>query len=299
MTESVSIVLPARDEAVGLRTLLPQLSQILPDAEILVVDDGSRDGTPDIARAAGARVISHPYSLGNGAAVKSGARAARGDLLVLMDADGQHDPADVPQLLAKLAQGYEMSIGARSVKTQASKGRRMANAIYNRVASWMTGHEIADLTSGFRAVRGRHFRKFLYLLPNGFSYPTTITMAFFRSGFPVAYVPIDARRREGTSKIRWVTDGVRFIVIILKIGALFSPMRLFLPISGVIFLSGLGYYGYTYIAEHRVTNMSTVLLLSSLFTFLIGILSEQISSLHYLHAENDRRKTVREEGVAR
>ena len=195
MTESVSIVLPARDEAVGLRTLLPQLSQILPDAEILVVDDGSRDGTPDIARAAGARVISHPYSLGNGAAVKSGARAARGDLLVLMDADGQHDPADVPQLLAKLAQGYEMSIGARSVKTQASKGRRMANAIYNRVASWMTGHEIADLTSGFRAVRGRHFRKFLYLLPNGFSYPTTITMAFFRSGFPVAYVPIDARRR--------------------------------------------------------------------------------------------------------
>ncbi len=299
MTESVSIVLPARDEAVGLRTLLPQLSQILPDAEILVVDDGSRDGTPDIARAAGARVISHPYSLGNGAAVKSGARAARGDLLVLMDADGQHDPADVPQLLAKLAQGYEMSIGARSVKTQASKGRRMANAIYNRVASWMTGHEIADLTSGFRAVRGRHFRKFLYLLPNGFSYPTTITMAFFRSGFPVAYVPIDARRREGTSKIRWVTDGVRFIVIILKIGALFSPMRLFLPISGVIFLSGLGYYGYTYIAEHRFTNMSTVLLLSSLFTFLIGILSEQISSLHYLHAENDRRKTVREEGVAR
>ncbi len=299
MTESVSIVLPARDEAVGLRTLLPQLSQILPDAEILVVDDGSRDGTPDIARAAGARVISHPYSLGNGAAVKSGARAARGDLLVLMDADGQHDPADVPQLLAKLAQGYEMSIGARSVKTQASKGRRMANAIYNRVASWMTGHEIADLTSGFRAVRGRHFRKFLYLLPNGFSYPTTITMAFFRSGFPVASVPIDARRREGTSKIRWVTDGVRFIVIILKIGALFSPMRLFLPISGVIFLSGLGYYGYTYIAEHRFTNMSTVLLLSSLFTFLIGILSEQISSLHYLHAENDRRKTVREEGVAR
>ena len=146
MTESVSIVLPARDEAVGLRTLLPQLSQILPDAEILVVDDGSRDGTPDIARAAGARVISHPYSLGNGAAVKSGARAARGDLLVLMDADGQHDPADVPQLLAKLAQGYEMSIGARSVKTQASKGRRMANAIYNRVASWMTGHETADLT---------------------------------------------------------------------------------------------------------------------------------------------------------
>ena len=219
--------------------------------------------------------------------------------MVLMDADGQHDPADVPQLLAKLAQGYEMSIGARSVKTQASKGRRMANAIYNRVASWMTGHEIADLTSGFRAVRGRHFRKFLYLLPNGFSYPTTITMAFFRSGFPVAYVPIDARRREGTSKIRWVTDGVRFIVIILKIGALFSPMRLFLPISGVIFLSGLGYYGYTYIAEHRFTNMSTVLLLSSLFTFLIGILSEQISSLHYLHAENDRRKTVREDGVAR
>ena len=291
--KGVSIVLPARNEASGLSALLPELVRLHPDAEVIVVDDGSSDGTAAIAQSHGLRVVSHPYSMGNGAAIKTGARLAKGDLIVFLDADGQHDPTDIGRLLERLDEGYEMAVGARVVGTHASTGRRVANALYNRLASFMTGYRIEDLTSGFRAVRARHFRKFLYLLPNGFSYPTTSTMAFFRSGLPVAYVPVLSRRREGRSKIRWLQDGVRFLVIILKIGALFSPMRLFLPVSAALFAGGLSYYGYTFLTQHRFTNMSAVLFLSALFTFLMGILSEQISSLHYKHADDDRRMTVR------
>ncbi|GAB4275771.1 MAG: glycosyltransferase family 2 protein [Methylomicrobium sp.] len=284
----LSIVLPAKNEADNLPPLLQTLTAHFPDAEILVINDGSHDATAEIALKAGARVVSHPYSMGNGAAVKTGARNARGDILVFMDADGQHDPADIPALLAKLDAGYDMAVGARNAKTHASWLRRFANAFYNKLASIMTGYRIEDLTSGFRAVRADKFRRFLYLLPNGFSYPTTSTMAFFRSGFPVAYVPIHAGKREGKSHIRLLKDGTRFFLIILKIGALFSPMRLFLPISFVVFVSGLSHYAYTFYTIHRFTNMSALLLLASLIIFLIGIVSEQISSLHYRWAEQDK-----------
>jgi len=226
---SVSIILPARNEAAGLARFLPALVEAFPAAEIIVVNDGSTDATADIARQHGVTVLTHPYSMGNGAAIKSGARHAHGSVLVFMDADGQHNVEDVAALLAKLDEGYEMAVGARHWDTQASKGRAIANRIYNRLASYMTGRRIEDLTSGFRAARARHFKRFLYLLPNGFSYPTTCTMAFFRSGLPVAYVPIRARQREGKSHIRLVEDGLRFLMIILKVGTLFSPMRLFLP----------------------------------------------------------------------
>ena len=290
--ESLSIVLPARNEAQGLARVLPELARYFPGAEILVVDDGSTDDTVKVCHAAGVHVVSHPYCLGNGAAIKSGARHAHGDLLIFMDADGQHDPADVGRLLEKLQQGYEMAVGARVAETHASSARRVANMLYNRLASIMTGYQIEDLTSGFRAVRARHFRKFLYLLPNGFSYPTTSTMAFFRSGLPVAYVSVRSQRREGQSKIRWLRDGVRFFVIILKIGALFSPMRLFLPVSAGLFGVGLLYYAYTYVTQGRFTNMGAVLILSSLFMFMMGILSEQVSSLHYRAADLDQRRTV-------
>jgi len=231
--------------------------------------------------------------MGNGAAVKTGARHADGDILVFMDGDGQHDPADISRLLTKFDEGYEMVVGARHADTHSSTGRRLANGFYNRLASIMTGRYIEDLTSGFRAVRARHFRKFLYLLPNGFSYPTTSTMAFFRAGYPVAYVPIRAAVREGKSHIKLFRDGTRFFIIILKIGALFSPMRLFLPISAGLFLLGLGYYGYTFYYFHRFTNMSALLMISALITFLIGILSEQVSALHYKGAEQDLRRTAR------
>lgn len=284
-TPSISIVLPAKNESKNLPTFLPKLTSLYPHAEIVLVNDGSTDDTATIARAAGALVIDHPYCMGNGAAVKTGARQAKGDILVFMDADGQHDPADIPALLAKLNEGYDMVVGARNVRSHASLFRRLANNFYNKLASLMTGHKIEDLTSGFRAAKASKFRKFLYLLPNGFSYPTTSTMAFFRSGFPVAYTPIHAGKRSGKSHIRLLHDGLRFFIIILRIGVLFSPMRLFLPVSGTVFGMGAGYYGYTYFTEGRFTNMSAVLFLSALFIFLIGIVSEQISSLHYKNIE--------------
>lgn len=293
--EKITIILPAKNEEHGLSRLLPDLKRLYPAAEILVINDGSSDGTEGLCRRLGVKAITHPFSMGNGAAVKTGARHASGDVLVFLDADGQHDPKNIPRLLEKLAQGYEMAVGARHAGSQASLPRRGANFLYNKLASAMTGYRIEDLTSGFRAVRARHFRKFLYLLPNGFSYPTTITMAFFRSGFPVGYVPIHAGRRDaaGRSNIRLFRDGLRFLVIILKVGALFSPMRLFLPISGFLFTGGLSLYIYNYITQGRFTNMSLLLFMSSLFTFLIGILSEQISSLHYRGVEEDFRRTKR------
>lgn len=282
---NLSIVLPAKNESASLAALIPKIKSLFPAAEILVINDGSTDDTVRIAADAGAKVINHPYSQGNGAAIKTGARNAGGDIIVFMDADGQHDPDDIPALLEKFNQGYDMVVGARKPSTHASLFRRFANAFYNWLASVMTGHKIEDLTSGFRAVRADKFRKFLYLLPNGFSYPTTSTMAFFRSAFPVAYIPIHAGKREGKSHIRIVKDGIRFFIIILRIGALFSPMRLFLPISGSIFLTGISYYAYTYFTFGRFTNMSALLIMSALIIFLIGIISEQLSSLHYKNIE--------------
>lgn len=281
-SEKLSIILPARNEATSLATLLPRLVSQFPDAEVLLVDDGSSDDTATICRNNGVRIISHPYSKGNGAAVKSGARAATGDILVFMDADGQHRPEDIPRLLEKFHQGYDMVVGSRQRESQAGMHRAVANDLFSRFATWMVMQPVADLTSGFRVVRATKFRKFLYLLPNGFSYPTTITMSFFRSGYSVAYVPIHAPRRSGgTSHIRPISDGMRFLMIIIKIGTLYSPQKLFLPISGGFFLTGAGYYLYTYLTAGRFTNMGALLFISSILTFLIGIVSEQISALHY------------------
>jgi len=221
--------------------------------------------------------------MGNGASIKHGARVSNGKVTVFMDADGQHDPRDIQRLLDKLEEGYDMVVGARDPKTHSTTIKRAGNAFFNLFATLMTGQRINDLTSGFRVVRTETFRKFLYLLPNGFSYPTTSTMAFFRSGNPVGYIPIRAGNRATgtTSNIKVMKDGIRFVLIILKVGALYSPMRLFLPISLTLFGTGIGYYAYTYFNYHRFTNMSALLFISSLMIFLIGILSEQVSSLHY------------------
>jgi len=279
---SISIIIPARNEQEGLKVLLPVLTQKFKSAEIIVVNDGSEDDTVAVAKQfSSVRVVSHPYRLGNGAAIKTGVRAASSDILVFMDADGQHDPEDIPRLLQKLNEGYKMVVGARSLSSHASFSRRIANMFYNRLASIMTGYNIEDLTSGFRVTCRRDFKRFLYLLPNGFSYPTTSTMAFFRSALPVGYVPIKASVRQGKSHIKPLKDGLRFFVIILKIGALFSPMRLFLPISAFLFVTGLSYYAYTYLASGRFTNMSALILLASLFIFLMGFMAEFVSSLHY------------------
>ena len=295
MNQSVSIILPAKNEAENLRELLPVLRRNFPQEEIIVVNDGSTDNSVEICEQNQVTVITHVYSMGNGAAIKTGTRNASGDILMFMDADGQHNPDDINRLLEKISDGYDMAVGARQINTHASLLRRIGNTFYNKLASIMTGYPIEDLTSGFRAARARHFSKFLYLLPNKFSYPTTSTMAFFRSGLAVGYVPIKAMNRSGESKshIRLFHDGFRFLIIILKIGALFSPMRFFLPISGLLFLTGLAYYGYTYYNFGRLTNMTSILVLGSLFTFLIGIVSEQISALHYKDIHETKRRTSR------
>ena len=277
----ISVILPAKNEAAGLRRVLPSLRAGFPEAEVIVVDDGSTDGTAAVAGEFGARVLSAPYAMGNGAAIKRGARAATGDVLVFMDADGQHDPAHIPVLLDKLDAGFDMVVGARDAQGQANAGRGAANALYNRLASWMTGHRVADLTSGFRVVRADRFREFLHLLPNGFSYPTTSTMAFFRSAYPVAYVPVPVSARIGRSHIRPIRDGLRFLLIIFRIATLYSPLKLFAPTALAFFLVGLGYYGYTFATQHRFTNMSMLLFSASVIVFLIGLVSEQITSLTY------------------
>lgn len=276
-----SIILPARNEAASLETLLPKLREMHPAAEIILVNDASTDNTIQLATIHGIKVVSHPYSMGNGAAIKTGARTARGERIVFMDADGQHDVADIERLLARLDDGYDMAVGARTRGSQASLGRHFANAIYNRFASWMTDQSIPDLTSGFRVVRAVRFREFLYLLPNGFSYPTTITMAFFRAGYPVAYLPITAHTRIGQSHIQPLRDALRFLLIIFKIGTLYSPMKVFIPVSLFFFLLGTEYYLHTYLTQNRFTNMGALLYTTSVIIFMMGLISEQITQLLY------------------
>jgi glycosyltransferase involved in cell wall biosynthesis len=277
----ISVILPAKNEAEGLRRTLPGLRGLLADAEIIVVDDGSSDETAAVAREHGVQVLGSPYSMGNGAAIKRGARAARGEVLVFLDADGQHNANLIPGLLARLDEGYDMVVGARGWDGQASVGRGLANGLYNRVASIMTGFVVADLTSGFRVVRAEKFREFLHLLPNGFSYPTTITMAFFRSAYAVAYEPIPVAARVGRSHIRPLRDGVRFMLIIFKIATLYSPLKLFAPASLAFALLGGGYYAWTFATQGRFTNMSVLLFSAAVIVFLIGLISEQITALTY------------------
>ena len=285
----LSIVIPAKNEAASLVSLLKELQRLQPDAELIVVDDGSTDGTGQVARDHGVQVVRNPYSLGNGAAIKVGVRAARGRIVVCMDADGQHAPSDVARLLEYQSQGFDMVVGARSGgRSQASPWRHVANTFYNLLASWMVGHRIPDLTSGFRVADAECFQEFLHLLPNGFSYPTTLTMAFFRAGYRVGYLPIEAQKRQGKSHIRPFRDGIRFLLIIFKIATLYSPLKIFLPISAVFFLTGLAHYFHTYLTNHQFTNMSALMFITSVLIFLIGLVSEQITTLLYTRTSRDR-----------
>lgn len=277
----ISIVLPAKNEAGAIGQTVKALKQLDRVDEVIVVNDGSIDDTAKIAEYAGAKVITHPYSKGNGAAIKTGARNALGDIIVFMDADGQHDPEDIPRLIAKIEEGYDLVVGARQKGSQASVGRGIANKLYNNLATYMSDHPVEDLTSGFRAVRSEKFREFIYLLPNGFSYPTTSTMAFFRAGYSVTYVPIHAAKRIGKSHIHPLKDSVRFFLIIFKIATLYSPLKMFLPFAVSLFFLATGWYGYTLYEYQRFTNMSALLYTGSIMIFLMGLISEQITALMY------------------
>jgi glycosyltransferase involved in cell wall biosynthesis len=284
----VSVILPAHNEAESIGVVVSKIRNIHPDFEIIVINDGSTDNTAEIAARAGAVVYSHPYNMGNGAAVKSGIRTASGDIFVFMDSDGQHDPEDIARLLQHFP-AYDMVVGARSKGSQATAARALANKIYNRFATYVAKFPIKDLTSGFRAIKAEVARGFLYLLPNTYSYPTTLTLGLFRTGRSVKYIPISTRKREkGKSDIKLVQDGIRFFMIIVRICTLYSPFRVFLPISFSFFLAGWMYYFYTFITAHRFTNMSALLLTTSAIIFMMGLVSEQISQMRFERRSSPR-----------
>lgn len=282
MKKPFSIVIPAKNESAALKYFLPTLVKRYPYAEIIVINDGSTDNTKEICLENSVNVISHPYSKGNGASIKAGAKAATNEIIVFMDGDGQHNPEDIDRLLEGIEGGNDMVIGARQgLKSQASIFRGGANTFYNKLATLIVGHKVEDLTSGFRAVRADKFREFLHLLPNGFSYPTTSTMAFFRAGYSVTYIPINVNKRIGESHLHLFKDGVRFLLIIFKIGTLYSPLKVFFPISLAFFGLASFHYANTYIDQGRFTNMSALLYVTSVLIFMMGLISEQITSLMY------------------
>lgn len=278
--ESLSVVLPVRNERAQIAALVRELRRLLPSAELIVVDDGSTDGSGAAAAEAGARVITHPYSIGNGAAVKRGIRAARGERVLLMDGDGQHNPQDAPKLLA-LAERYDLVVGARGYRSQADPFRAAANWAYNRLASYVTLQKVRDLTSGFRLFRRRDVQPFLSMFPNQFSYPATMTLSFLRTGYSVGYVPVVLRRRTGKSKLVWWKDGVRFFLILFKISTLYAPLRIFFPIATTFLAAGLLYYEYTFLTAHRFTNMGMMLITTGVLVFLMGLLAESVAELRF------------------
>jgi len=277
---ATSIVIPAFNEAAAIAAVVRDLAVAARWREILVVDDGSTDDTGASAAAAGARVIRHPYNKGNGAAVKSGIREATGEFILLADGDGQHRPSDATRLVSQL-DPYDLVVGARSRQTQAGLARRLGNATLNAIASYLTQQRIPDLTSGFRAARRDRLLEFLHLLPNGFSTPTTTTLAFMKAGYSVRFEPVQAAQREGASKIRLGSDGFGFFMILLKVITIFSPLRIFVPVSVAAFSIGAAYAIWTIATQSHVTNSSVLLILLSVVILLVGLVSEQISSLRF------------------
>jgi glycosyltransferase involved in cell wall biosynthesis len=277
---AVSIVIPAYNEADIIGEVVAALSAAARWQEIIVVDDGSRDATSDRAAASGALVAKHPYNKGNGAAVKTGIRRARAEFVLIIDGDGQHRPEDARRLVSRLGE-FDLVIGARAMSTQATRARRFGNNALNWLASYLTGRDIPDLTSGFRGARREYLLEFIHLLPNGFSTPTTTTLAFLKAGYNVAFEPVEARARVGHSKIRLARDGGKFLMIILKIITLFSPLRIFLPISLASFALGAAYAAWTIATQSHVTNSSVLLIMFAVIVFLVGLVSEQISALRF------------------
>lgn len=274
----ISLIIPAYNEEKIIEQVITQAKQVSAISEILVVDDGSSDNTAQIASDLGVKLLRHPYNKGNGAAIKSGLRAATGEVVLFMDADGQHQPEEIEALLKEIEQ-YDLVVGSRTTSSESSLFRRMGNSLLNKLASYLAGIKIPDLTSGFRAAKRKRMLEFIHLLPNGFSYPTTTTLAFIKAGYNVKFVPIKALKRVGQSKIRLLRDGMKFFVIILKIITLFHPLKIFLPFSLAFFLTGVAYALYTIITEMDITDPSVLLISMGILIFLVGLVSEQIAAL--------------------
>lgn len=284
----VSVIVPAFNEAQTVGDVIKEISKLYPDYEVIVINDGSKDDTASVAKEAGAIVYSHPYNIGNGAAIKSGIRIASGEVLVFMDGDGQHDPEDIGKVMEYFPE-YDMIVGSRRKSGQANVTRSLGNRILNWLASYVAKFQVEDLTSGFRAIKSDIAHRFLYLLPNTYSYPTTMTLAVLRDGRSMKYIPINfEKRKKGKSGIKITRDGFKFIMIITKICSLYSPLRIFLPVSLFLFIIGLGYYVFTYITMGRFTNMSALLFSTSVIIFMMGLVSEQVSQMRYERDSGDK-----------
>jgi glycosyltransferase involved in cell wall biosynthesis len=288
----VSIIIPVYNEASSIGGVLDEIATLPLEAEVIVVDDGSQDESAAVAGGRpGVRVLQHPYNIGNGAAIKSGIWAARGRVIVMMDGDGQHQPADIPRLLSYIGR-YDMVIGARTPDSDSEQHRDLANRLYNLIASYLVGRKVEDLTSGFRAIRAPIARRFVYLLPNGFSYPTTLTLSIFRAGHSVRYEPIVALARQSRSKIRLMRDGPGFLLTMTRIGTLFAPLKIFLPVAITLFVMGVGYGAFILISRARFSQMAGVTVLAGIMLFMLGLISEQIALLRMLqvslpHSQDD------------
>jgi glycosyltransferase involved in cell wall biosynthesis len=289
----ITVVIPAKNESGGLIQVLPELAALKAQsviANVVVVSDGSTDDTVKVAQEHGANVVEHTISKGNGAAIKAGLRTVETEWVLFMDGDGQHKPEDIPSLIEKAEQGYDMVVGARDNASQAGLARLLGNQAYNFIATKITKQKIEDLTSGFRLVKADKAKEMMHLFPNGFSYPTTITMSFLRVGYSVAFIPIKAMERVGKSHLKVIKDGAKFFVILFKIAVLYSPLRVFVPISAIFFLLGFGRYSYTYFMYGKLTNVSVFLFITAVLVFLMGILSEQINILIYSQKDQARKE---------
>ena len=280
----LSVILPAHNEEKIIGQIIGELKALYPEAEVVVVDDGSADKTASVARRAGAAVISHPQNRGNGAAIKTGIRNAKGEILVFMDADGQHDPREIKNLLEHIPD-YDMVVGARTGDSHGYFHRNLANAFYNRLASYLADYRILDLTSGFRAAKRKIIAKFIYLFPNGFSYPTTSTLSLLRAGYSVKYVPIKTKKRVGRSKLNLLRDGVGFILVMFKIIMMFSPFKVFAPAGALFVALGITYYIYTFVLWQQFRNMSALLISIGVLIFMLGLIAEQIAQLRMQRSE--------------
>src|SRR5687768_6068501 len=279
---TLTVIIPAFNEGDAIHKVIAKVKELRPDAEVLVVDDGSADNTTEVARAAGARVIRHPYNKVNGAAVKTGLRNAQGEVVLLLDADGQHPPEDIERVLSEIGE-YDLVVGARTRDSESAWIRDLGNSVFNNLATYLSGRKIPDLTSGFRAMKRDMIMEFIHLLPNLYSYPTTSTLAFLKAGYNVQFVPIRARKGTGRSNTKIVRDGIRAVVIILRMITLFAPMKIFLPVSLALFVLGVvyGLANIFLLDASRIPNGSVLLIMSSLFIFLFGLISEQIAAMRF------------------